>query len=1010
MFDENRLKDPDYFCENRMAAHSDHRTEPAYQLSLNGQWKFAHAVNPAQVIPGFEQPEYDCRGWNDIRVPAHIQLEGYGTPQYCNSEYPWDGLEELRPGELPKDYNPVACYVKYFRVPDDMRGKRVFISFQGVESCVALWLNGTWIGFSSDSFTPHEFELTEALQDGENKLACRVYRWCAGSWLEDQDFLRFSGIFRDVYLYAVSPVHVWDMKITAEPDDTFRKGLLQWQVKTETPADTRVTVCLKDGERLLAEEKYTVSGRMDTSGCLTADNPRLWSAEDPYLYDLQVTLTAPDGTQETAFQKIGFRKIEIRDSVIRVNGVRVVFKGVNRHDFCGETGRAVTEEKIRRDLIIMKRNNINAVRTSHYPNSSALYRLCDELGLYVIDENNMESHGMWDMLWQGYIGKDQMFPGAQKAWEPLLLDRVRSMVERDRNHPSVLIWSCGNESLTGPVILAMSREFRHLDPTRPVHYEGDHQVDFFDPALRLREITDIESEMYTPAEKVRAYLKEHREKPFILCEYTHSMGNSNGGMHKYTELAYEEELYQGGFIWDFIDQALTGKDPDGKETLQYGGDWDDRPTDGIFCGNGIVFADGRETPKLQEVKYNYQNIVVRPDAEKMEVINRHMFTSTACFRCVAVLEKDGKKIARREIETDVAPLSSGVYPLPFSEQKEPGEYAITVSFLLRKDEAWAKAGYEIASGQGIWRVDARQKTCRKDGGELFWMNSPWNITVRGDHFSVQFSRLTGALISYRSGDTEYLKTPLMPNFWRAPTNNDYGNRMPQRYAQWKIASQYCAAGFNPETAKKNAAVRPAGDKDGSVAFTMTYDLPTTPAASCSVTYRIHPCGRVDVRMDYDPVKELGDMPEFGMITKLSGDFDRVRFYGLGPQENYIDRREGARLGIWEYRAAENLTPYLLPQECGNRTGIRWAEITNARGQGLKLWLNGGEFSALPWTPHEIENAAHGYELPPVCYTVLKMSARQMGIAGDDSWGARTHPEYLLDVSKPLCFEFSMKGI
>ena len=1010
MFDESRLKDPDYFCENRMAAHSDHRTEPAYRLSLNGQWKFAHAVNPAQVIPDFEQPEYDCRGWNDIRVPAHIQLEGYGTPQYCNSEYPWDGLEELRPGELPKDYNPVACYVKYFRVPDDMRGKRVFISFQGVESCVALWLNGTWIGFSSDSFTPHEFELTEALQDGENKLACRVYRWCAGSWLEDQDFLRFSGIFRDVYLYAVSAVHVWDMKITAEPDETFRKGLLQWQVKTETPADTRVTVCLKDGERLLAEEKYTVSGRMDTSGRLTADNPRLWSAEDPYLYDLQVTLTAPDGTQETAFQKIGFRKIEIRDSVIRVNGVRVVFKGVNRHDFCGETGRAVTEEKIRRDLIIMKRNNINAVRTSHYPNSSALYRLCDELGLYVIDENNMESHGMWDMLWQGYIGKDQMFPGAQKAWEPLLLDRVRSMVERDWNHPSVLIWSCGNESLTGPVILAMSREFRHLDPTRPVHYEGDHQVDFFDPALRLREITDIESEMYTPAEKVRAYLKEHREKPFILCEYTHSMGNSNGGMHKYTELAYEEELYQGGFIWDFIDQALTGKDPDGKETLQYGGDWDDRPTDGIFCGNGIVFADGRETPKLQEVKYNYQNIVIRPDAEKMEVVNRHMFTSTASFRCVAVLEKDGKEIACREIETDVAPLSSGIYPLPFGEQKEPGEYAVTVSFRLRKDETWAKAGYEIASGQGIWHVDARQKACRQESGELFRMNSPWNITVRGDHFSVQFSRLTGALTSYRYGDTEYLKAPLMPNFWRAPTNNDYGNRMPQRYAQWKVASQYCAAGFNPETAKKNAAVRPAVEKDGSVVFTMTYDLPTTPAAFCAVTYRIHPCGRVDVRMDYDPVKELGDMPEFGMITKLSADFDRVRFYGLGPQENYIDRREGARLGIWEYRAAENLTPYLLPQECGNRTGIRWAEITNARGKGLKLWLNGGEFSALPWTPHEIENAAHGYELPPVCYTVLKMSARQMGIAGDDSWGARTHPEYLLDVSKPLCFEFSLKGI
>ena len=1010
MFDENRLKDPGFFRENRLDPHSDHAVIPAYRLSLNGQWKFFHAVNPGQVIPGFEQPETDCHGWNDIRVPAHIQLEGYGAPQYCNSEYPWDGLGELMPGDLPENYNPVACYVKYFRLPEDMKGKRVFISFQGVESCVALWLNGTYIGFSSDSFTPHEFELTSALQDGENKLACRVYRWCSGSWLEDQDFLRFSGIFRDVFLYAVSPVHVWDMHITAEPDETFTKGILQWRVRTETPDDTRLAVRLKDGEQVLAEGKGTVSGIMESSGSLTAENPRLWSAEDPYLYELEMTLTAPDGTEETACQRIGFRKIEIRDSVIRVNGVRVVFKGVNRHDFCGETGRAVTEEKIRRDLMIMKRNNINAVRTSHYPNSSALYRLCDELGLYVIDENNMESHGMWDMLWQQYIGKEQMFPGAQKAWEPMLLDRVRSVVGRDRNHPSVIIWSCGNESLTGPVILAMSREFKRLDSTRPVHYEGDHQVDYFDPSLRLREITDIETEMYTPADRIRAWLKEHREKPFILCEYTHSMGNSNGAMHKYTELAYEEELYQGGFIWDFIDQALVGRNRFGSEVLTYGGDWDDRPTDGIFCGNGIVFADGRETRKLQEVKYNYQNIVIRPDAEKMEVINRHMFTSTSAFRCMAVLAKDGQEIACREVETDVPPLSSAVYPLPFGKQDQPGEYTVTVSFRLRKDEAWAAAGYEIAFGQGIWKVEEEQHTCRRLNGDLFCMSSPWNITVRGENFSVQFSRLTGALTSYRFGGTEYLKAPLMPNFWRAPTNNDLGNRMPQRYGQWKIASLYGMAGYNPDNGKKNAAVRPEKQADGSVAFTMVYDLPTRPAASCTVTYRIRPCGRVDVRMAYDPVKELGEMPEFGMITKLDADYDRVRFYGLGPAENYIDRREGARLGIWEYRAAENLTPYLMPQECGNRTGVRWAEITDAKGQGLKIWLKGGEFSALPWTPHEIENAAHGYELPPACYTVLKMSARQMGIAGDDSWGARTHPEYLLDVSGLLTFEFSFRGI
>lgn len=1009
IFDENRLKDPGFFCENRLEAHSDHAVAPCFRLSLNGLWKFFHARNQGQVIPGFEQPEFDCGGWNDIQVPAHIQMEGYGAPQYCNTEYPWDGNEDLRPGDIPQVFNPVACYVKTFTLPEEMRGKRVFVSFQGAESCVAVWLNGAYIGFSSDSFTPHEFELTAALKDGTNKLACRVYRFCAGSWLEDQDFLRFSGLYRDVYLYAVPAVHTWNLQVSAEPDETFTRGTLRWKAKVSAPEGTTLRACLKDGDRVLAEDVQAVGGTAaEAEGALEIGAPRLWSAEDPWLYGFEVTLTAPDGTTETAFQKTGFRKIEIRDSVILVNGVRVVFKGVNRHDFCGETGRAVTREKVRRDLLLMKRNNINAIRTSHYPNNSEIYRLCDELGLYVIDENNMESHGMWDMLFQGYIGKEEMFPGDRTAWQPLLLDRVRSMVARDRNHPCVIIWSCGNESLTGHVILEMSREMKRLDPTRPVHYEGDHQIDAVDPSLRLREITDIETEMYTPADKVRAYLKEHREKPFILCEYTHSMGNSNGAMHKYTDLAYEEELYQGGFIWDFIDQAVSARDRFGNDTLQYGGDWDDRPSAGIFCGNGIVFADGRETPKLQEIKYNYRDIIVRPDAEKMEVINHHMFTSTSAFRCVAVLEKDGRETARCEVETDIPPLSSAILPLPFGQPAEPGEYAVTVSFRLKEDKPWAPAGYEIAFGQGTWTVGEARHACVRTG-ELFFMDSPWNISVRGEHFRVQYNRLSGGLVSYRWGDREYLKSPLVPNFWRAPTNNDYGNKMPQRYAAWKAASLYAAASFTPETMKKNAAVHPRKEEDGSVSFTITYDLPTVPAAACEVTYRVRPCGRVDVRLAYDPVSELGDPPEFGMLTKLSADCDRVRFFGLGPEENYIDRREGARLGIWEYRARDNVTPYLLPQECGNRTGVRWAKVTDAKGQGLKLWLNGGEFSALPYTPHELENAAHGYELPPVSYTVLKLSARQMGVAGDDSWGARTHPEYLLDVSKPLVFEFSFRG-
>ncbi|QTE69535.1 DUF4981 domain-containing protein [Clostridiales bacterium] len=1014
MFDESRLKDPGYFRENRLDPHADYtvyRSEAeadagvsSLRMSLNGQWKFFYARNPKQVVPGFEQPDYDCSGWADITVPAHIQTEGYGVPQYCNVQYPWDGHETLSPGELPERFNPVACYVKTFRLPAGMTGKRLFVSFRGAESGLAVWLNGKYIGFSGDSFTPHEFELTDALADGENKLACRVYRWCAGSWLEDQDFLRFSGLYREVYLYAVPEAHIRDLTWTAEPDADMTRGILNWTAKTEAPAGSRFCLRLKRDGETVAEVSAETDGETETCGTLEVDNVRLWSAEDPYLYTVEAEMKSPAGETEFLRLKAGFRKIEIRNSVIRVNGKRVVFKGVNRHDFCGETGRAVTAEKIRRDLILMKRNNINAVRTSHYPNSGELYRLCDELGIYVIDENNMESHGMWDMYWNGRT--DKVFPGDFHEWEPLLLDRVRSMIGRDRNHPCVLIWSCGNESLSGTVILAMSNEMRRLDPTRPVHYEGDMHM----PAeQRIREITDIESEMYTPAARIREYLKTHRDKPFILCEYTHSMGNSNGAMHKYTELAYEEELYQGGFIWDFIDQAMTARSRFGKETLLYGGDWDDRPNDGIFCGNGIVFADGKGTPKLQEIRYNYQNIVAKVGPEQIEIINRHMFTSTSAFRCVAKLERDGKLLRKTEIATDVPPLSSAVYPMPFEKPEIPGEYAVTVSFLLKEDTEWADAGYETAFGQGTWTVEGREEQ-HMPMPELRISESPWNIGVAGESFEVMFARGNGALTSYHWGDREMLKAPVLPNFWRAPTNNDCGNRMPQRYAQWKIASMYAMAGYTGQTRKANAAMRPVREADGSVTFTAETDLPTNPPAVCRTTYRIHPCGRVDVCLHYDPVEGLGVMPEFGMITKLDADYNRVRFYGLGPEENHIDRRQGARLGIWEYRADENLTPYLMPQECGNRTGIRWADITDAKGRGLRLWLNGGEFSALPWTPHELENAAHGFELPPVCYTVLKMSAIQMGVGGDDSWGARTHDEYLPDVSGPMEFRFSFRGI
>ena len=1010
-FDYNRIKDPGYFAENRAPAHSDHLCyasleelaagESSLRLSLNGPWKFHYALNIHQAPEGFEQPDYDCGGWADIPVPAHVQMEGYGVPQYCNIQYPWDGYEALDPGQIPKDFNPVMSYIKRFYLPEGFAGKRVFVSFQGAESCVAVWLNGHYIGFSSDSFTPHDFELTEYLVDGENRLACRLVRFSAGSWLEDQDFMRFSGLYREVFLYARPAIHVEDLCVTTPLADDFASGTLNVGARLEARSDWRVRLTLRDGEATVARAEQRGSGE-DVSFSIPVDAPKLWSSEHPNLYDLLIEVMDGEGaTVEAVAQKVGFRRFEIVDGIMKLNGVRVVFKGVNRHDYCAETGRAVPDWKYRRDLMTMKRLNINAVRTSHYPNASLLYALCDELGLYVIDENNMETHGIWDRYMHGYIGIDGLLPGNRADWKDILLDRVNSLVQRDKNHPCVVMWSCGNESMGGDVIYEMSALFKRLDPTRPVHYEGvSHDG-------RRPETSDIYSQMYTLVKQLRAFIAEHRDKPLILCEYTHSMGNSNGAMHWYTEYAYEEPQYQGGFIWDYLDQSVRGKDRYGQTAFHYGGDNGEMPHDGNFCGNGILYGDGEPSEKCQEVKYNYQNIVAEVSEDAVLVKNRSMFTNTDAFDCVLLLARNGETVAQAPLETHVPPLSEACYANPFAGQTRGGEYAVTASFRLRADAPWADKGYEVAFGQGVWQVAG--KSCAAKHAPLRVVIGSNNIGVHGEHFTALFGKVAGGLIDYKYGGVDMIRTTPMPNFWRAPTDNDRGNRMPQRYAQWKLASLY--AYIQPDMSKGFPVleVPVTRNDDGSVSLRYVFSLPTSPVAACAMTYTVQPCGRVNVKLEYDPVEGLSEMPEFGVMFTLNADFDQLRYYGLGPDENTIDRHEGARLGIWQRPVKDAMARYLIPQECGGRTGVRWAEVTDYKGRGLRFIGDGMTFSALPWTPHELENARHSYELPPIHNTVVRCILQQVGVAGDDSWGALPHDEYLIDVSKPLRFEFAFEG-
>lgn len=1024
-FDPNIIKNPEIFEQNRLAAHSDHvcyknelekiKGKSSLRYDMNGLWKFAYAKNQSLAPCGFEAADYDCKSWDEIRVPAHIQMEGYDVPIYTNTTYPWEADESIKPGEVPELFNPVASYVKYFTIPENMKNKRVCISFQGVESGFALWLNGHYVGYSEDTFDPSDFELTDYIVEGENKLAVRVWKWTSSSWCEDQDFYRFSGIFRDVFLYAVPCAHVKDLSVVPTLNDTFDEGTLSVSIKADGDGIASVklyelgdlSVEKYDRAKLLLEEfDIELRNKEICEGSCNVKNPLLWSAEKPNLYEVKIIVKDTHGN-ETEFisQLAGFRRFEMVDGLMKLNGKRIVFKGVNRHEFSSITGRVPNRDEVIKDIVTMKKNNINAIRTSHYPDDSMLYKLCDIYGIYMIAENNLESHGTWEAYNKGYVDLDFVVPKDKPQWREMMLDRANSCYQRDKNHPAILIWSCGNESFGGKTIYEMSQLFRQLDKHRLVHYEGV----FSDRSYN--DTSDMESQMYTPAAGIEKFLAEHPEKPFICCEYTHAMGNSCGAMHKYTELTDREPRYQGGFIWDYIDQSIYKKDRYGKWFLTYGGDFGDRPTDGDFSGNGICYGGEREaSPKMQEVKFNYQNISVDFDSDYIfTVTNKNLFVNTSVFDAFAILLADGEEVYRTRLQISVPPMDRASYEVPVTLKNSmidvEKEYCIVVSFVLKENTIWEKAGYEIAFGQHMIKKPVSEYSCDKSV-ELVVGNG--NILVRGENFKALFSRMNLGMVSYVYGGVEMLPNTIpLPNFWRTPTNNDSGNMMPQRYAQWKIASMYVTTRQDQRFADTSPRVE---KNDNNIAITYTYFMPTTPQSSCEVTYRVFGDGTIETTLSYDPVKELGDMPEFGIMFKLDADYDTVKWYGLGPQETYEDRQHGGKYGVYENKVADNIAEYLVPQESGNKCRVRYAKVMDKKGRGMMFFGDELSFSALPYTPHELENAAHHFELPPVHYTVVRVAKKQMGVGGDDSWGAHTHPEYLLDASEKMEFTFCFRGI
>lgn len=1008
------LSDPGVFAVNRLPAHSDHpyygsreealsRAPMAMRHSLNGTWKFAYAPNPSSRAADFYKEGFQVSGWGDIEVPGHIQIQGYGQMQYVNTMYPWDGHEALRPPEVSEDDNAVGSYVLEFTVPSSLSGKPLFISFQGVETAFYVWLNGEFVGYGEDSFTPSEFELTPFVREGVNKLAVEVYQRSTGAWLEDQDFWRFSGIFRDVYLYTVPDLHVYDVHVKAEVDASLASGTLSAALtfRVAPPAGARAVLTLSDAA---GEEAASVSvdlGGGSLQQTLTVDvaEPTLWSAESPYLYEVLIEVLDASGKLVEAIpQRIGFRRFEMKNKIMMLNGQRIVFKGVNRHEFNPRRGRAITKEDMLWDIKTLKQNNLNAVRTSHYPNQSLWYELCDLYGVYVIDEMNLETHGSWQKM--GAVEPSWNIPGSKPEWQDIVMDRAISMYERDKNHPSILIWSLGNESFVGDVLVNAARYFRSEDDGRLVHYEGV----FYDRAFT--EASDMESRMYAKPQDIREYLDNDPSKPYISCEYMHAMGNSLGGMKKYTDLEREYPMYQGGFIWDYIDQSVYKKDRYGLEYLAYGGDFGDRPTDYGFCTNGIVYADRRLSPKMQEVKFLYQNIKLSPDRNGINVRNENLFVDTSAYELVCTLSADGRVLESVVVDAVVAPLAEQRFPVKLGDPLlGAGEYVLEASYRLKESTLWAEAGHEVAFGQHVFRVAGEVAPLSVEGEagarELKVVHGDVNIGVHGRDFNAMFSKQAMSLISLRYGGREMIAAPPAPLFWRATTDNDRG------FSQGFTSGDWFAASL-----ARKGVLAEVTEEPGSVKIAYRYTFSINAETETVIAYTVRDDGSIRVQSNYKGAAGLPQMPIFAVSFKVPADYDRLDWYAHGPEENYADRANGARLCRFSGTVAEQVSGYVMPQESGNRTGVRRASVTNPLGQGIRIVADGEpvECNFSPYTAFELESAQHVFELPPVHYTVVTIAGRQMGVGGDDSWGAPVHEEFTIPADKDMSFSFVIERV
>ena len=992
---KNEWRDPEVNAVNRAPMHANYFAYESYDaartgvkeesdnfLSLNGMWKFNWVRNADQRPDDFYQLGYNDSAWDELKVPAVWELNGYGDPIYVNVGYPWKNQFRTDPPKIPVANNHVGSYRKEIVIPAEWKNKQIFVHFGSVTSNIYLWVNGKYVGYSEDSKLEAEFDLSGYLKPGKNLIAFQVFRWCDGSYLEDQDFFRFSGVGRDCYLYARNKTCIQDIRVTPDLDQQYTNGSLD--IALQVKGRGTVELELSDAKgNVVANTRLNGSGSLST--VMEVKNPLKWSAEMPNLYCLTATLKNGNDILEVIPVKVGFRKVEIKDAQLLVNGQPVLIKGANRHEMDPDYGYVVSRERMLQDIRIMKQFNINAVRTCHYPDDNLWYELCDEYGLYVVAEANVEAHGM--LYTNNQLSKHASFAKAH-------LERNQRNVQRSYNHPSVIIWSLGNETGPGPNFEACYRWIKAEDATRPVQYEQaghDYYTDIFCP-------------MYLWYSACEDYAKSNATKPLIQCEYAHAMGNSMGGFKEYWDLIRKYPKFQGGFIWDFVDQSVRWKNKDGIEIYAYGGDFNKYDgSDNNFCDNGLISPDRVPNPHMYEVGYYYQNIWTTPADLKngeVNVYNENFFRDLSAYYLDWQLLANGKVIRTGRVEDlNVAPQQTAKVKLNIGKTCECKEWLLNVTYRLKNREGLLPAGYAVAKDQLVLNP---YKAPAMDLKNVEVVNTPtiapqiqendWRyLIINGDNFRLEFNKHTGYLNRYNVAGTELMNedAELAPNFWRAPTDNDFGAGLQQKFAAWKNPGLKLTS-FKWETVDNQTVVR------------AEYEMKNV-SAKLDLTYVINNKGAVKVtqKMTADPQAKVSHMFRFGMQMQMPKTFETVEYYGRGPIENYSDRNHCTDLGLYRQSVDEQFYSYIRPQETGTKTDIRWWKQLNDAGRGLQIVADAPfSASALHYTIESLDDGwekaqNHSPEVKEANLTNLCIDKAQMGLGCVNSWGAWPLPQYQL---------------